>query len=76
MGLLLLIIIALQIPKVQNFAAQRGATYLAGMLDTRVEIGRFKTDWRNAIVLEDVYMEDQQQDTLWYSQRLGLDLKV
>lgn len=76
MGLLLLIIIALQIPKVQNFAAQKGASYLAGMLDTRVEIGRFKTDWRNAIVLEDVYLEDQQQDTLWYSQRLGLDLKI
>ncbi|WP_370627177.1 translocation/assembly module TamB domain-containing protein [Pontibacter sp. HSC-14F20] len=75
-GLLLLIIIALQIPKVQNFAAQKGASYLAGMLDTRVEIGRFKTDWRNAIVLEDVYMEDQQQDTLWYSQRLGLDLSI
>nr|WP_280173745.1 translocation/assembly module TamB [Pontibacter indicus] len=75
-GLLLLIIIALQIPKVQNFAAQKGASYLSGMLDTRVEIGRFKTDWRNAIVLENVYLEDQQQDTLWYSQRLGLDLKV
>ncbi|EJF08526.1 hypothetical protein O71_20297 [Pontibacter sp. BAB1700] len=75
-GLLLLIIIALQIPKVQNFAAQKGASYLAGMLDTRVEIGRFKTDWRNAIVLEDVYLEDQQQDTLWYSQRLGVDIKL
>ncbi|WP_394333672.1 translocation/assembly module TamB domain-containing protein [Pontibacter lucknowensis] len=75
-GLLLLIIIALQIPKVQNFAAQKGASYLAGMLDTRVEIGRFKTDWRNAVVLEDVYLEDQQQDTLWYSQRLGVDIKL
>jgi translocation and assembly module TamB len=75
-GLVLLIIIALQIPGVQNFAAQKGASYLSGMLDTRVEIGRFKTDWRNAIVLEDVYLEDQQQDTLWYSQRLGVDIKI
>ncbi len=76
MGLLLLIIIALQFPKVQNFAAQKGASYLEGMLDTRVEIGRFKTDWRNALVLEEVYLEDQQQDTLWYSQRLGVDIKI
>lgn len=75
-GILLLVIIALQIPRVQNFAAQKGANYLAGMLDTRVEIGRFTTDWRNAIVLEEVYLEDQQQDTLWYSGRLGVDLKL
>nr|WP_255474205.1 translocation/assembly module TamB domain-containing protein [Pontibacter qinzhouensis] len=75
-GLLVLIIVALQFPQVQHFAAQKGASYLAKTLDTRVEIGGFTTDWRNSIVLKEVYLEDQQQDTLWYSERLGVDLKI
>ncbi|MEJ8802241.1 translocation/assembly module TamB domain-containing protein [Pontibacter sp. H249] len=46
------------------------------MLDTEVRIGRFTTDWRNTLVLKGVYVEDQQQDTLWYSERLGVDMKI
>ncbi|MDX5347792.1 MAG: hypothetical protein LPK19_11155, partial [Hymenobacteraceae bacterium] len=76
LGLVLLIVLALQIPAVQNFAAQKGASYLSHMLETRVEIGKFRTDWRNSLVLEDVYIEDHQQDTLWYSQRLGADIAI
>lgn len=75
-GLVILLVIALQFPKVQHFAAQKGAYYLSGMLDTKVEIGGFTTDWRNALVLKNVYVEDQQQDTLWYSQRLGVDMRI
>ncbi|WP_125185188.1 translocation/assembly module TamB domain-containing protein [Botryobacter ruber] len=76
MGLLLLIVIALQVPGVQNFVAQKTANYLEDSWGTRVDIGSFTTDWRNAVVLNNVYIEDQQQDTLWYSERLGLDMKV
>ncbi|MHC2992545.1 hypothetical protein OB13_13490 [Pontibacter sp. HJ8] len=76
LGLVLLIVVALQFPKVQNFVAQKGASYLANTLNTKVEIGGFTTDWRNALVLNQVYVEDQQQDTLWYSDRLGIDLKI
>jgi translocation and assembly module TamB len=61
---------------VQNFAAKKGANYLEGMLGTKVEIGGFTTDWRNALVLKEVYIEDQQQDTLWYSERLGVDMNI
>jgi len=68
--------VALQFPQVQNYVAHKGASYLSDTLDTEVRIGGFTTDWRNAIVLKDVYMEDQQQDTLWYSQRLGIDMKL
>nr|WP_219337340.1 translocation/assembly module TamB [Pontibacter populi] len=60
----------------QNFAAKKGANYLEGMLGTKVEIGGFTTDWRNALVLKEVYIEDQQQDTLWYSERLGVDMNI
>ncbi|MHA6249908.1 translocation/assembly module TamB domain-containing protein [Pontibacter sp. CAU 1760] len=75
-GLLLLIIIALQFQGVQNFLAQKGANYLEDTLETRVDIGGFTTDWRNTLVLKEVYVEDRQQDTLWYSERLGVDMAI
>jgi hypothetical protein len=76
LALVVLLFVALQIPKVQTFAAQKGAQYLSNTLNTRVEIESFTTDFRNSIVLKGVYIEDQQQDTLWYSQRLGVDLNL
>ncbi|HEY4649992.1 MAG TPA: translocation/assembly module TamB domain-containing protein, partial [Pontibacter sp.] len=75
-ALVVIIVIALQIPRVQTFAAKEGADYLEGMLGTRVSIGGFTTDWRNSLVLKEVYIEDKQQDTLWYSGRLGVDMKI
>ncbi|NDK55371.1 translocation/assembly module TamB [Pontibacter sp. BT213] len=73
---MIILVIALQFPKVQTYAAKKGANYLSDMLDTKVTIGGFTTDWRNAMVLKEVYIEDQQQDTLWYSQRLGVDMNI
>ncbi|MFD3003116.1 translocation/assembly module TamB domain-containing protein [Pontibacter toksunensis] len=75
-GLLILIVIALQFPQVQNWAANKGAAYLSDTLNTEVRIGGFTTDWRNTLVLTEVYVEDQQQDTLWYSERLGVDMRI
>ncbi len=60
----------------QNFLARQGENYLQNTLGTEVKIGGFTTDWRNALVLKDVYVEDPQQDTLWYSERLGVDMAI
>ncbi|OKL39938.1 hypothetical protein A3841_16350 [Pontibacter flavimaris] len=60
----------------QNFLARQGENYLQNTLGTEVQIGGFTTDWRNALVLKDVYVEDQQQDTLWHSGRLGVDMAI
>ncbi|AKD01857.1 translocation/assembly module TamB [Pontibacter korlensis] len=76
MGLLILIIIALQFQGIQNYLAKQGENYLENTLGTQVNIGGFTTDWRNALVLKEVYVEDQQQDTLWYSERLGVDMAI
>ncbi|GAB3830668.1 hypothetical protein GCM10028895_47030 [Pontibacter rugosus] len=61
---------------VQNYLAKQGESYLENTLGTQVNIGGFTTDWRNVLVLKDVYVEDQQQDTLWYSERLGVDMAI
>ncbi len=74
--LVLLVVIALQIPGVQRFAAQKGANYLAKTLNTKVSIGGFTTDWRNSLVLKEFYLEDQKRDTLVYAGRLGVDINI
>ena len=74
--MVLIIVIVLQFPPVQNFLAQKGANFLQNKLNTRVEIAGFTTDFRNSLVLKGVYIEDQQQDTLWYSQRIGVDINL
>jgi translocation and assembly module TamB len=68
--------VALQIPSVQQFAAQKATNYLAGTLKTKVSIGSFTTDWRNSLVLKEIYLEDQKGDTLLYAGRLGVDLNI
>ena len=70
---MLLLVIALQIPAVQQFTAQKATNYLAQTLKTKVSIGRFTTDWRNSIVLKEIYLEDQKQDTLVYAEECGWD---
>ena len=60
----------------QNFVAQKTANYLESTWGTRVDIGKFTTDWRNGFVLKDVYVEDLQQDTLWHAERLGVDMRI
>ncbi len=44
--------------------ADKGANYLSEKLDTRVEIGHVKIDFLNRVHLEQLYIEDQQKDTL------------
>ncbi|MBK0403733.1 hypothetical protein I5M27_12100 [Adhaeribacter sp. BT258] len=74
--LVLLIGIGFQIPAVQTFTAQKATAFLSAKLKTRVTIGRFTTDWRNSVVLKEIYIEDQQNDTLLYAGRLGLDFNI
>jgi hypothetical protein len=72
--LVLLLVLALQFSATQNFLADKGTAFLADKLKTTVRIGKVKTDWRNSLVLEDFYMEDQKGDTLVHAGRLGLDI--
>jgi translocation and assembly module TamB len=72
----LFVVFALQVPAVQQFGARKLTAFLSAKLKTKVSIGRFTTDWRNSIVLKDIYLEDQNRDTLLYAGRLGLDLNI
>ncbi|GAB2961925.1 translocation/assembly module TamB domain-containing protein [Hymenobacter coalescens] len=79
-GLVLLVVIglvvALQVPSVQDYAADKAAGYLQNKIGTEVRIGKFRTDWRRGLALDGVYLEDQKGDTLLSVGKLavGIDL--
>ncbi|MFZ4785689.1 MAG: hypothetical protein ACOYLH_09440, partial [Flavobacteriales bacterium] len=63
---------AIQHPTVQTWLAQRAADYLSGQLGAKVEIGRVEIDlWAN-LIIRDLYIEDQHQDTLAFIPELRL----
>jgi hypothetical protein len=59
---------------VQTWAGHRAANWLSDKLGTKVEIGRVEIEFFSKVVLSDVYIEDQHQDTLLYSKQLRLDI--
>lgn len=75
-GLLLLVFILIRIPAVQNFAVQKVVNFLETKIGTPVEIGRVSLNLPKLLVLEGVYFEDQQQDTLLAGERLLVDISL
>ncbi|KAA9333035.1 hypothetical protein F0P96_08605 [Hymenobacter busanensis] len=70
------VVVALQFPSVQDYAARKAAGYLQGKIGTEVRIGKFRTDWRHGLALDRVYLEDQHGDTLVSVGHLGVSLDL
>lgn len=75
-GLFLLIAIALQIPVVQNFVKDKAVTYLEEKIKTKVKIGKIEIGLPKKIILENVFFEDQQKDTLLYGNKIKVDISL
>jgi hypothetical protein len=60
----LIILLLLQTGPVQNAVKNKVVAYLEKKLKTRVEIRRVHFTWPKDILLENVYLEDRQKDTL------------
>ncbi|MFN8407439.1 MAG: translocation/assembly module TamB domain-containing protein [Sphingobacteriaceae bacterium] len=65
----------LQFKPVQTFFAQRAAHYLSSELKTRVEINGLYIKPFKSLVLEGLYIQDLQKDTLLYSAKFTVDIK-
>lgn len=65
-GFLLLLLLLLNLSPVQTWLAQKATAQLSRKLHTRVTITNLRIDLLNHLVLEGVYLEDQQKDTLAY----------
>ncbi|PZX92249.1 translocation/assembly module TamB [Flavobacterium aquariorum] len=73
---LLLIIVLIQVPAVQNFTKDRVITYLNDKLKTKSSLDRIAISFPKTIVLEGFYFEDQRQDTLLSGKRLAIDIDL
>ncbi len=74
--LVLLIIILIQVPAVQNFAKDKAVTFLQNKIHTKVQIGHISLGLPKLLVLENVYFEDQKKDTLIAGQKLKVDISM
>ena len=61
-----LLSVLLSISAVQNFAVDRLARFASRKLQTEVSIGRVDVGYKGDLHVDDFYVEDYQQDTLFY----------
>ncbi len=74
--LVLLVVILIQVPSVQNFVKDKAVTFLQNKIKTKVEIGHISLGLPKMLVLEDVYFEDQKKDTLIAGDKLKVDISM
>ncbi|RYE90596.1 MAG: hypothetical protein EOO37_02570, partial [Cytophagaceae bacterium] len=74
--LVLGVVVFVQTDGGQNFVARRAEGYLRDKLKTEVRLGKFRTDFRHAINFDDVYLADQQRDTLLSVGHLGVSIDI
>lgn len=72
--LLVIFIFSLQFKPVQTYIAKKAARYLSKELDTRVEVGSLYIKPFKSLVLDSLYIEDQEKDTLLFSPKFSIDL--
>lgn len=71
-ALLVILVIAFQIPNVQNFAAQKGVSWLQQKLGTTVRLEKLSIGFPKTINISGLYIEDKQGDTLVYIANLNV----
>ena len=73
---LLIILLLLQTGPVQNILRIKAVAYLQKKLKTRVEVGKVYVGLPKNIILENVYLEDRQKDTLLSGGRIEANLDL
>ena len=63
-------------PPVQNFVRKKATSWLSTKLKTKVEIGKIYIGFPKKVVLENVYIEDRQKDTLLSGGSLQVDISM
>lgn len=75
-ALILLILLLIQLPSVQNYGRKKIVTYLEHKLHTKVAIGKLSIGFPTTISLQKVFFEDQSKDTLLYGNEIAVNLKM
>lgn len=75
-ALVLIALIVLQFPQTQQFLTGKAEKYLRSQLQTNISIGGIYFDLPGKFTVENLYLEDQQRDTLVYSRNLSLNINI
>lgn len=70
------LIFSLQFKPVQTYVAKKTAKYLSNELNTTVDLNSLYIKPFKSLVLEGLYIEDLQNDTLLYSSKLSVDINL
>jgi translocation and assembly module TamB len=73
LAILILLIGLIRLPSVQNRLVDKATAYLQERIGTPVTLGRILLTFPKSLVLEDLYLEDQQGDTLVYAHRFEVN---
>ena len=74
--LLIIVLILIQVPAVQNVIKNKFVAYLENKIHTKVSVGKLDVDFPKKIVLENIYFEDQGKDTLLYGGKISVDISM
>lgn len=74
--LFILLAIAIQTPRLQQFVKNQAVSYLENTLETEVAVDRLHIRFPNELLLRGVLLRDEQQDTLLYGDRLALHIDL
>nr|WP_230476305.1 translocation/assembly module TamB domain-containing protein [Faecalibacter bovis] len=74
--LLIATIFSLKIPAVQNFIKDRLVVYLEDKIKTKVELERVYIDFPNSLVMENLYLQGEDVDTLLFAKKLDVGLDI
>jgi hypothetical protein len=75
-ALLLLILILIQIPTVQNAAKNKAVAYLEEKLKTTVSVDKLEISFPKKIRLLGVYFQDQKKDTLMAGKEIAVNISM
>ncbi|MGV3761086.1 translocation/assembly module TamB domain-containing protein [Parapedobacter sp.] len=75
-GLILLVLVLIRIPAVQQYVVQKVTSYIENKIKTPVRIARVSLDLPKMLVLEGVYFEDESRDTLVAGEKLRVDISM
>ncbi|MBW8360658.1 MAG: translocation/assembly module TamB [Kaistella sp.] len=74
--LLVVFALSLQLPAVQNFFKGKLVSYLEEKVKTKVTLDRVYIGFPNSLVMENLYLQGQQVDTLLFARKLDVGLNI
>lgn len=74
--LIVFVFLLILTPPVQNFLRKKVVAFLENKLDTKIEVGRIYIGLPKNIVLENIYVEDRQKDSLFSGGKIKANINI